>query len=88
MNKNRDLINFDDEDEIEFDFGFTEKSAEEVDIGKKKADDYKIKLEKSMKLTLTFLNNLKKNPEKEYLYWPDRSKKVDEFIKKLKSITE
>lgn len=74
-------------DDFDFDFGFTEKSQEEVDSSKIKADDCKLKLERSMKLMMTFLNNLKKNPEKEYLHWPDRTKKVDEFIKKLKLIT-
>jgi hypothetical protein len=69
-----------------YDFGFTEISQEDVDNITRRGEN--AKLEKSMKLMLTFLNNLKKNPEKEYLHWPDRAKKVDEFIKKLKAITE
>ncbi len=32
------------------------------------------------------LNNLKKNPSKEYLYWPNRLTKVQEFSKKLEDI--
>lgn len=34
-------------------------------------------------MIMPFLNNLTKNPEKEYIMWPDRAKKVEEFIKKI-----
>lgn len=73
-------------DDFDFDFGFTEKTQEEVDSSKIKADDYKLKLERSMKLVMTFLNNLKKNPEKEYIKWPNRVKKVEEFEKHIAEI--
>ena len=32
------------------------------------------------------LNNLQKNPEKEYIYWPNRLEKVEEFSDKLKEV--
>ena len=32
------------------------------------------------------LNNLKKNPEKEYIYWPQRIDKVEAFEEKLLNI--
>jgi len=32
------------------------------------------------------LNNLKKNPEKEYILWPNRLAKVEEFETHLQSI--
>jgi hypothetical protein len=35
---------------------------------------------------LPLLNNLKKNPDKPTIVWPDREKKIDEFIDKLKNI--
>jgi hypothetical protein len=34
------------------------------------------------------LKNLKQNPEKDYIFWPDRLKKVAEFEEKLKKIYE
>ena len=34
------------------------------------------------------LSNLKANPEKDYIYWPERGKKVDAFGARLKSIYE
>ena len=41
------------------------------------------KLDKLYNLILPLLNNLAKNPEKEYIYWPDREKKLTEFRKKI-----
>jgi len=35
---------------------------------------------------IPLLNNLKKNPEKPNIVWPDRVKKIDQFIKKLDDI--
>lgn len=83
MNKNSDLVNYDDE----YDFGYTEFFTKD-DVVKYAGKQDNDKLEKSMKLMMTFLNNLKMNPEKEFLHWPDRAKKVDELIEKLKAITE
>ena len=39
------------------------------------------------KLVLPLLINLTKNPEKEYLYWPDRVSKVQDQIKKVLEVT-
>lgn len=35
---------------------------------------------------LPLLNNLEKNPDKEYIYWPGRDKKIKAFRQKLHSI--
>jgi len=35
---------------------------------------------------IPLLNNLKKNPEKEYILWPDRLKKVESFEDHLTKI--
>jgi DNA repair exonuclease SbcCD ATPase subunit len=37
-------------------------------------------------LTNKFLENLKKNPEKKTIYWPNRAEKIEEFQEKLKQI--
>lgn len=34
------------------------------------------------------LNSLKADPNKDYIYWPDRVKKIDDFTKKLDNIVE
>ena len=41
-------------------------------------------------MILPFLNNLKKNPEKDMIKWngSDRVKKVDEFIKKINDLVD
>ena len=32
-----------------------------------------------MRLSMEILSNLKKNPEKDYIYWPKRTEKVEAF---------
>jgi hypothetical protein len=39
------------------------------------------------KLMMPLLQNLKKNPEKKYIHWPNRDVQVDEQIKKLLELT-
>lgn len=50
-------------------------------------DQYLEKMKEVEKLVLPLLVNLTKNPEREYLYWPDRSEKVKQQIGKVLSIT-
>jgi hypothetical protein len=35
---------------------------------------------------IPLLNNLKANPEKDYIYWPNRYEKLDAFADKLHQI--
>jgi hypothetical protein len=44
------------------------------------------RLDKLYNAITPLLNNLKKNPEKEYILWPDRLKKVEEFETYLQKI--
>ena len=50
--------------------------------------EYKDKLEALYKLIMPLLLNLQKDPEKEYILWPDRSKKMTAFIDKVNKIVE
>mgnify|MGYP001182660681 CR=1 FL=1 len=72
-----------------FDFGFTavdedeleavqklSSKVEKVDSSKGELED---KLNKLYNSILPLLGNLKKNPEKEYIYWPNRVEKVEQF---------
>lgn len=80
----------------EFDFGFTAVDETELDIVKKKleettrAEDHIIttqnKLDSLFNAIQPLLQNLKKNPEKEYILWPNRIAKVDEFEDRLRKI--
>jgi len=50
--------------------------------------EYKDKLELMYKLIMPLLVNLSKDSEKEYILWPDRSKKMKAFIDKINNIME
>tara|TARA_B100001939_G_scaffold339683_1_gene346800 strand:- start:571 stop:837 length:267 start_codon:yes stop_codon:yes gene_type:complete len=73
----------------QFDFGFTavdENELEAVHYANKEvstasanAQELEDKLNKLYNAILPLLTNLKKNPEKEYILWPNRTEKIEEF---------
>jgi hypothetical protein len=73
----------------QFDFGFTavdeneleavQKATTKVESTSSKAEDLEEKLNKLYNAILPLLTNLKKNPEKEYILWPNRTEKIEEF---------
>ena len=68
--------------DLDFDFGFTavtEDELEAVQKTKTTAESAQDKLDKLYNAITQLLTNLKKNPEKEYILWPNRLKKVEEF---------
>ena len=74
----------------EYDFGFSLVSEEEL---KKHEEHLTVqtqiisnKLELIQSMIMPLLNNLKQDPEKEYIYWPNRQEKIEEFILKVKKI--
>jgi hypothetical protein len=75
-----------------FDFGFTAVAEEDLDVTKQVDVAYKQVAEQEDKLNrlyqaiLPLLHNLKKNPEKDYIKWPNRVKKVEEFEKMIAEI--
>lgn len=65
-----------------FDFGFTAVDEDELDAvveTTKAATSYEERLDKLYNAVIPLLNNLKKNPEKEFLKWPNRLEKVEQF---------
>ena len=72
----------DEFDEEDGDFGFSFSSAEDV------GNPYKEALEKVLKLFIPLLKNLAKEPQKETIVWPNRTKKIEEVMKKLDAITK
>ena len=79
-----------------FDFGFTavdetelqavqdaEKAKGDVEV---KANTNQEKLDKLYNAITPLLNNLKKNPEKDYILWPNRVEKVEQFEDLLRKI--
>ena len=76
-----------------FDFGFTAVDETELEVVQKAhsdltdlnhtAEDAQGKLDRLYNAITTLLNNLKANPEKEYILWPNRTDKIEQFEKKL-----
>ena len=75
-----------------FDFGFTAVDENELEIAQQatKAADTALstqeRLDKLYNAVVPLLNNLKKNPEKDYILWPNRLQKVEEFEDHLQKI--
>jgi len=72
-----------------FDFGFTavtEDELETVQTATSAADSVQDRLDELYGAIQPLLNNLKKNPEKEYILWPNRLEKVEQFEEMLYNI--
>jgi hypothetical protein len=79
-----------------FDFGFTAVDESELEavqaLGatakevEATASSTQEKLDTLYNAIVPLLNNLKKNPEKEYILWPNRLEKVEQFETHLQSI--
>mgnify|MGYP005645237075 CR=1 FL=1 len=79
-----------------FDFGFTAVDEEELEAVQKAAVTVQTTTSESHHLEekinnlynaiIPLLNNLKKNPEKEYILWPNRLQKVEQFENHLQNI--
>ena len=72
-----------------FDFGFTAVDEDELEAVQKvsaTATSAEDRLNKLYNAIVPILNNLKKNPEKDYILWPNRLAKVEEFETHLQQI--
>ena len=80
----------------DFDFGFTAVDEHELDAAKQAKDTAEKmavgvdatqdKIDKLYNAIVPLLNNLKKNPEKDYILWPNRLEKVEQFEDHLQRI--
>jgi len=68
------------------DFGFTIVDAVESEEAKDKISDVKDQRNDMYAAILPLLDNLMKNPKKDYIHWPgkERVQKIEEFKEKLK----
>ena len=83
-------------DDFDFDFGFTAVNEDELNavqeankqssVATSTATQNQEKLDKLYNAIQPLLSNLKKNPEKEYILWPNRVDKVDQFEDMLRKI--
>jgi len=79
-----------------FDFGFTAVTEDELDAVQQLAqkssdteenlDAVQNKIDRLYNAVIPLLNNLKKNPEKDYIHWPNRLTKVEQFEDMLTDI--
>ena len=85
-----------DTDLLKFDFGFTAVDESEIDavvqeveksssdaVEKKALED---KVNNLYNAILPLLTNLKLNPEKEYILWPNRTEKIEQFEEHIAKI--
>lgn len=85
------------------DYGFSAVSEEELKQHEKQlqqtiqqsvehkqqvVETYEQKLAALYQLIMPLLVNLQKNPEKEYILWPNRAEKIKEFIAKVDKIVQ
>lgn len=71
------------------DFGFTACSSDELEAVTDATSDAKLSNKRADDMHAAIqglLENLKKNPEKPYIHWPNRVEKIEEFQQKLKNI--
>tara|TARA_R110000803_G_scaffold151130_1_gene216301 strand:- start:1021 stop:1269 length:249 start_codon:yes stop_codon:yes gene_type:complete len=75
-----------------FDFGFTAVDEDELEVVQRgsaaveSAKSTQDKLDQMYNAIVPLLNNLKANPEKDYILWPNRLKKVEQFETVLQKI--
>ena len=77
------------EDEFDFGFSFSNELDELKETAKQSSDDvliYKNKMTQMYKMIDVLLKNLSADPEKNTIYWPDRSEKISQFRQKLNEI--
>ncbi len=85
----------------EFDFGFTAVSEDELKAIERQLQQqveekhteleavsrtYEEKLTTLYKMVMPLLNNLAKDADKDYIFWPGRQKKMLDFIKKVEAL--
>jgi len=79
-----------------FDFGFTFANEDELEVVQQAQQTNQLnttavistqeKLDKLFNAISPLLNNLKKNPEKEYILWPNRLEKIEQFEDHIQNI--
>lgn len=75
-----------------FDFGFTAvdeselEAFQQLEVTSEIADDTQERLDKLFNAIQPLLTNLKLNPEKEYILWPNRLDKIEQFESFIQNI--
>ena len=80
----------------DFDFGFTAVDESELEVVQQAqlvvdetsntASALETKINDLYNAVIPLLSNLKKNPEKDYIFWPNRTEKIEQFEDHLMKI--
>lgn len=80
----------------EFDFGFfavdeteleaVQQTTAKAESAEKNALTLQEKCDRLYNMVMPLLNNLANNPEKDYIYWPNRLDKIETFRDKLDEV--
>ena len=76
-------ISFVDEDELR---KIEKELARENENYQATVETFESKYDELHRMIMILLNNLLKEPNKNYIHWPNRVKDVEEFIKKINTI--
>jgi hypothetical protein len=78
------------------DFGFTSIEENDLDAVRVATEQFEVALQQIKTVDnrakslydaiLPLLNNLKTNPERDYIFWPNRTSKIEAFEEKLANI--
>ena len=92
---NKQALDFHADD---FDFGFSSVSEDEFkqrenevakQVHTQVTKDAEAKVQRVYKMIMPLLQNLKKDADKnEYIYWPNRAEKIDQFIAQLEKVVK
>lgn len=79
-----------------FDFGFTavdeneleavQQASSVVQQSNQSVEQLEQKIDRLYNAVIPLLTNLKKDPHKEYILWPNRTEKIEQFEEHLQSI--
>lgn len=86
MNEKNALI-IDDE----FDFGFSLVDQDELEVVRETrhaSEEWEQKAMAIYRMVQPLLENLASNPEKDYIYWPNRVEKIQQFKAKLNQVIQ
>ena len=75
----------------EFDFGFSLVDQDELEVvreTKNESAEWEQKAKVMYKMVQPLLANLSANPEKDYIYWPNRVERIEQFKAKLNQIIQ
>jgi len=71
---------------LDNDFGFTAIDEIDIDTNLPKIETMSARIEKMYGLIKPLLENLLKNPEKEYIKWPNRDVVIKKMLEELEGI--